>query len=302
MITEPHETMVAGADDLERYLELLRRERNLSPHTLRNYRADLTPYLTYLQEQDITLTGVTRAVYRNYLSTLQRDGMAAGSVRRRGSTIKSFFKHLFGQGVLATNPLKLAGTPKIPQQLPTFLSVREVEALIAAPDLNTAAGLRDRAVLEVLYGSGLRVSELVTLQQASIDWESAVLRVWAKGSRERVALLGEHALIRAGGLPGAWPGGAPLGGERGLAVAESLWGTALGPRRAVGRRPLRGRRGFGPAGSPASVAAFICHSYARRRCGRQSCPGAAGPRQRGHDSDLHARDGVGEAGLLLRPR
>ena len=195
MITDSHETLVAGADDLERYLELLRRERNLSPHTLRNYRADLTPYLIYLQEQGIALTGVTRAVYRNYLSTLQRDGMAPGSVRRRGSTIKSFFKHLFGQGVLPTNPLKLAGTPKIPLHLPTFLSVREVEALIAAPDLNTAAGLRDRAVLEVLYGSGLRVSELVTLQQASIDWESAVLRVWAKGSRERVALLGEHALL-----------------------------------------------------------------------------------------------------------
>ncbi|MEE9277819.1 MAG: tyrosine recombinase XerC [Dehalococcoidia bacterium] len=195
MITEPLQPALVGGDALERYLQRLRYDRDLSPHTLRNYRADLTHFLSYLQQQQLQLSDVTRLTYRAYLHALQGKGIAPGSLRRRGSTIKSFFKHLYAAGVLATNPLKLAHTPKIPQRLPTFLSLQEVEALIAAPDLNSPAGLRDRAILEVLYGSGLRVSELVRLQLTSVIWENSMLRVYGKGDRERAALLGEQGLL-----------------------------------------------------------------------------------------------------------
>ena len=195
MVAQTLPDAVDGVAELERYLERLRTVRNLSPHTLRNYRSDLLHFLQYLEAQQLTLTDVGRPAYRDYLGGLQADGIAPGSLRRRGSTIKSFFKQLHAENVLTSNPLRLAGTPKIPQRLPGVLSVDEVEALIAAPDVNTPAGLRDRAVLEVLYGSGLRVSELVTMRLSSVDAENGMLRVLGKGNKERVALLGDHALI-----------------------------------------------------------------------------------------------------------
>ena len=184
-----------GAPQLERYLERLRFERNLAPHTLRNYRSDLLHFLRHLTERGTDLADVTRGTYRTYLAALQADGAAPASVRRRGSTVKSFFQHLFALEELPHNPLKLAATPRIPQRLPTFLSVEEAEALIAAPDVNTAAGLRDRAILEVLYGSGLRVSELVSIRLPDLDWENGMVRVLGKGAKERAALVGEQTLI-----------------------------------------------------------------------------------------------------------
>ena len=180
-----------GAPLLERYLSCLQAERNLSAHTLRNYRTDLRHFLAYLETQAIEAAGVTRQIYRAYLEELQHEGVAPGSVRRRAGTIKTFFKSL---GELEKDPLRLAGTPKSPQRLPTFLTTTQVETLLAAPDLNAPAGLRDRALLEVLYGAGLRVSELVTMRLGAVDWENALLRVHGKGRRERVALLGEPAL------------------------------------------------------------------------------------------------------------
>lgn len=179
---------------LERYLLRLQSERNLSAHTLRNYRTDLRHFLAYLETQAIEAAAVTRQTYRAYLEELQHEGIAPASVRRRAGTIKTFFKSLCALGELEKDPLRLAGTPKSPQRLPTFLTTAQVETLLAAPDLNAPAGLRDRALLEVLYGAGLRVSELVTMRLGAVDWENALLRVRGKGQRERVVLLGEPAL------------------------------------------------------------------------------------------------------------
>jgi integrase/recombinase XerC len=184
-----------GTALLESYLDELRLERNLSPHTLRNYRTDLSHFIRYLEERQLALADVTRLTYRSYLAELKEDGVAQGSLRRRASTMKSFFRHLFQRRILPTDPLRLAGTPKTPRILPKFLSVGEIEALIAAPDQETPAGLRDRAILEVLYGSGLRISELVTLRLESVDWENAILRVIGKGNRERAALIGDQAYM-----------------------------------------------------------------------------------------------------------
>ncbi len=179
---------------LERYLDGLGGQRNLSRYTLRNYRSDLSQFLQYLQAQGIAVDEVTRFTYRTYLAELGAKGAAPASLRRRGSTIKAFFKHLFASGALPTNSLKLAGSPKIPSRLPTFLSAAEVEALLAAPDIGTPAGLRDRAILEVLYGAGLRVSELARLQLGAVDRENQLLRVRGKGDRERAGFLGGPAL------------------------------------------------------------------------------------------------------------
>ena len=187
------EQAVDGVALLERYLAYLRYQRNLSPFTLRNYRSDLSHFLTWLGEASLDIEDVSRTTYRDYLASLQEAQVAPGSLRRRGSTIKAFFKHLFIHGTIPTNPLKLASTPKQPQRLPQFLTVEQVEALLAAPDLNTPIGLRDRAILECLYGAGLRVSELVAFRLTSVDWENGMLRVFGKGDKERVALLGRAA-------------------------------------------------------------------------------------------------------------
>ena len=191
--TQPNPSLDA-AKLLNRYLHGMQVERNLSPYTLRNYRSDLSHFLEYLAHHDLVLDAVTRTDYRDYVGGLQEGEMAPASVRRRASTVKAFFKHLFAKGHVPRNPLLLAGTPKIPQRLPTFLSREQVEALLAAPNLHTAAGLRDRAILEVLYGAGIRVSELASLRLASVDWENAMLRVLGKGRRERVALMGNAAV------------------------------------------------------------------------------------------------------------
>ena len=281
---------------LDAYLDELRLQRNLSPHTLRNYRTDLSHFLHYLGDRGVLLAEVSRPTYRLYLDDLRAAGIAQGSLRRRASTIKSFFKHLFHQRTLPSDPLRLAGTPKTPRTLPRFLSVGEVEALIAAPDLNTPAGLRDRAILEVLYGSGLRVSELVTLRLQSIDWENAFLRVHGKGDRERAALLGEQALAALEDY--VRQGRTQLAGE---SAEDALWlnrfgGSAFGPGGAAGGAALRDRGGAAEGRAPAPVATLLRHSYARTRRRCAGGPGIAGAFQCGDDADLYARDGVGEAG------
>lgn len=179
---------------LDRYLERLADERQLSPYTLRNYRSDLSQFLAYLDEQKTALEGVSRHTYRAYLTELRDAGTAPGSLRRRASTIKGFFKQLHARDVLSQDPLRLASAPRTPARLPTFLNAQEVEALLAAPEIGKPAGMRDRAILEVLYGAGLRVSELAKLTRSAVDWENKLLRVAGKGGRERVALLGQGAL------------------------------------------------------------------------------------------------------------
>ena len=180
-------------DALDRYLSLLENGRGLSAHTIRNYRSDISHFLDWLQQSARTLADLSRADYRQYLSELQNEGVAESSVRRRASTIRSFTRHLTRTDELEHDPLVLAATPKATSHLPTVLSLDEIEALLAAPDAATPAGLRDRAMLEVLYGAGLRISELVGIRTTDYEADHNAFRVRGKGDKERVALLGSSA-------------------------------------------------------------------------------------------------------------
>ena len=180
-------------DALDRYLSLLENGRGLSAHTIRNYRSDISHFLDWLQQSDRKLADLSRADYRQYLFELQNEGVAEASVRRRASTIRSFTRHLTRTDELERDPLVLAATPKATSHLPTVLSLDEIEALLAAPDAATPAGLRDRAMLEVLYGAGLRISELVGIRTTDYDADHNAFRVRGKGDKERVALLGSSA-------------------------------------------------------------------------------------------------------------
>ena len=181
------------ADALERYLSVLQHGRGRSPHTIRNYRSDISHFLNWLNDSGRELSAMTRADYREYLAELQSNGAAESSVRRRASTIRSFTRHLAADNQLERDPLVLAATPKATSRLPTVLSTDDVAALLAAPDTSKPAGIRDRAMLELLYAAGLRVSELVGLRTTDWDTDYNAVRVLGKGDKQRVALLGRSA-------------------------------------------------------------------------------------------------------------
>jgi len=180
-------------DALDRYLSLLEHGRGLSPHTIRNYRSDISHFLSWLEQSSVGLGELSRADYRQYLAGLQDDGMAEASVRRRASTIRSFTRHLNRRDEIERDPLVLASTPKATSYLPTVLSTAQIDALLEAPDMSSAAGVRDRALLEVLYSAGLRISELTSLRLSDYDGDHNAFIVRGKGDKERVALLGESA-------------------------------------------------------------------------------------------------------------
>jgi len=170
-------------------------EKNASPHTIDNYHREIQECLTFVQEQGIQdWPGVDRLVLRRYLAWLNSQGYAKASVARRLSELRSFGRFLLREKIVPVNPFLAVVSPKVPKYLPAPLSVPETVALLGAPDRTTPRGLRDRAILEVLYGGGLRVSELAGLNLTNVDWQRGELLVWGKGAKERVALLGKPAL------------------------------------------------------------------------------------------------------------
>ena len=178
----------------DRYIQYLEAERNASPYTVRNYRTDLADFFKFLREKEIGLLDeVDRHVLRDYLSHLVGRGVVKASIARKLSAIRSFYRYLVREEIVATNPIEKISSPKLDKRLPSFLTMEEVERLLSAPDLSTPLGQRDRALLELLYASGLRVSELVNLDLGQIDLDSNEIRVWGKGSKERVVLMGEPA-------------------------------------------------------------------------------------------------------------
>jgi len=173
------------------YLEA---ERNASPYTVRNYRSDLADFFKFLKGKELTLLNeVDRHVLRDYLSHLAERGIAKASIARKLSAIRSFFRYLVREEIIPKNPIEQVSSPKLDRRLPSFLTKEEMEKLLNAPDLSTPLGQRDQALLELLYASGLRVSELTGLTPEQIDLETNEIRVWGKGSKERMVLMGEPA-------------------------------------------------------------------------------------------------------------
>ena len=178
----------------DRYIQYLEAERNASPYTVRNYQADLADFFKFLKTKELTLLDeVDRHVLRDYLSHLAEGGIAKNSIARKLSAIRSFFRYLAREEIIAKNPIEQVSSPKLDRRLPSFLTREEMERLLGAPDLSTPLGQRDRALLELLYASGLRVSELTGLTLEQIDLNSNEIRVWGKGSKERVVLMGQPA-------------------------------------------------------------------------------------------------------------
>jgi len=176
---------------VERYVETLAIERNLSLFTVRNYRTDLMALVEWLAERGMEPLAITRTTFRSYIAAMMDEGVAPGSVVRRVSTARSFCRWLRLTGAMESDPLANVGLPKKPKRLPRTLTVDDVTAIIAAADGGKPAALRDRALLEVLYGAGVRVSEAAGLDVGHVNLEDMTLLVTGKGNKERLTVMGQ---------------------------------------------------------------------------------------------------------------
>ena len=185
--------MSDSSNDLERFRAWLEHSRRASPHTVRNYLSDLEQFRAYLEEKQVPLRAATHLVIRGYMATLT-EGHKETSRARKLASIKAFYRYLVRERALPQSPAKLVRSPKLPRTLPKVLPVDEVFALLEMPPKKTALGLRDRAMLEVLYGAGVRVSELCGLSLNDVDLKDAVIRVLGKGNKERLCPLNPQAI------------------------------------------------------------------------------------------------------------
>jgi integrase/recombinase XerC len=168
--------------------------RNLSPYTIRNYLSDLSHFLQFLQEEALSLQTLSRQAFRHYLARLSQDGVAPASIARKVSTIRTFLRFLVQEGHLEHDPLSGVRGPKRPRRLPAYLSPEQVTALIEAASGAGPGELRDRALLELLYACGLRVSEVTGLDVGDVDLAEGIARVRGKGGKERLVLMGRPAV------------------------------------------------------------------------------------------------------------
>ena len=179
---------------VDRFLAHLRVERAASPQTVRAYSADLQRYLEWAERTGVDPITLTHRQMRLYLGEMDRAGYARRTIARRLSAVRSLFAYLVAEGLVASDPSSVLATPKLPSRLPRAIPDDELAALLAAPDPTTAVGLRDRAVLELLYATGARVSEVVGLELSDVDFAQGQVRLYGKGSKERIVPVYEAAL------------------------------------------------------------------------------------------------------------
>lgn len=186
---------------LLQFFDHLRYERNVSEHTLRNYRSDLHQFLDYLAPKD-RLSGkrsepdireVDHITIREWLSTLHSAQKKKASVARKLAALRTFFQFLVREGVVELNPAKLVSTPRLEKKLPQHLSVDEAIKFIESPDTETILGKRDRGMLELMYATGVRVSELTKMNLSDIDFKNKLIRVTGKRRKERIVPFGDPA-------------------------------------------------------------------------------------------------------------
>ncbi len=184
----------AGPGPIDRFLDAVWMERGLSPNTLAAYRADLTALERWLEAREQSLMGAARGDLLAFMASRVQAGARPRSTARQLSSFRRFYRYLVRDGQLREDPTAQIAMPKVGRSLPKSLTEEEVEALLAAPAVSDPLGHRDRTMLEVLYATGLRVSELVNLKLGQVNLNQGVLRIVGKGNRERLIPLGEEAV------------------------------------------------------------------------------------------------------------
>lgn len=190
---------------LKKYEDFLTHEQDASEHTTKNYMADLHQFSEYMTKAHPAVSSAGKAglskidhnIVRGYLSTLFGKNNPA-SVARKLASLRSFFKYWIREGAMSSNPAKDVATPKVPKRLPKFLTIDEVTALLGGPHNDDVLSLRDKAMMEVMYASGLRVSELVGLDVEHVNLAEGILKVMGKGRKERIVPVGSKAQTALG--------------------------------------------------------------------------------------------------------
>ena len=217
--------------DIEEFVLTLER-RALSPHTVSNYRRDLERLSAFMDQREITLDQVDHLLIRDFLNSLYLGGLGKTSVARNLSALRTFFRVMVRNGRVKSNPAELVSSPRLGKRLPANLSELQVQDLLETPKGDTLKGLRDRAILELLYASGLRVSELVALDDNDVDSNECLVRVLGKGNKERVVPFGSFAAeaLEAYRQERGARGKAIPNGEGNLPLFVNLRGTRLTAR------------------------------------------------------------------------
>jgi len=179
------------ANPIAAFLNFCRLEKGLAQHSIEAYSSDLERFSKFLKGS-LTLPGTEDL--RSYLDHLYRSGLGSRSVARHLTTLRGLFSFLLREGTIASDPSEHLRTPKMWQTIPKFLNLDQIERLIALPDVSRPTGLRDRAMLELLYASGLRVSELCRLGVSDLNLEMGVLRTTGKGNKQRLVPVGKEAI------------------------------------------------------------------------------------------------------------
>ena len=177
---------------LDKFISYLEIEKNYSPHTILNYRLDLEGFLEFIDKTPIEK--VDYLFLRRFLAQLRKKHYRPRTLTRKLSSLRSFFRFLHREGLVDENPAILLMSPRLDKTLPKFLTEREVARFIEAPSLKNVSGMRDRAILETLYSTGIRVSELVGLNIEQVDLIGNIAKVAGKGKKERIVPIGDKAL------------------------------------------------------------------------------------------------------------
>jgi len=185
---------VADKSLIDQFLDVLWGERGLSDNTLSAYRSDLSLFATWLEPRGHGLSAATREDLQAYLAQGVTQGVRPRTSARMLSTFRRFYRYLAREALIETDPTALIESPRLGRPLPKLLTEQQVERLLEAPDIDTPLGLRDRAMLETLYATGLRVSELVGLTLSQLGMQQGIVRVVGKGNKERLVPLGEEAI------------------------------------------------------------------------------------------------------------
>ena len=185
---------------IDDFIKHLRYERNASEHTLRNYESDLAQFHDYVAPPDesgarpeAALAEIDHLTVREYMARLYEQKKKKSSIHRKVASLRTFFRYLCREGVLEINPAKLVSSPRVERKLPNHLTIEQMIKFIETPEVDSVLGKRDRAMLELMYASGIRVSEMVNLNLQDIDFANQTVRVKGKGRKERIVPFGEHA-------------------------------------------------------------------------------------------------------------
>ena len=185
---------------IDEFIRHLKYERNLSEHTLRNYESDLVQFYDHIAPPDkegkrrnVEISSIDNLTIRDFMAGLYERNKKKSSIHRKVAALRTFFRYLCREGILEVNPARMVASPRVERKLPNHLTIQDMIRFIETPELDTVLGKRDRAILEILYASGLRVSELASLNLGDIDFENQTLRVKGKGRKERIVPFGDHA-------------------------------------------------------------------------------------------------------------